>query len=258
MESGREPTTIHAVMPHSRDELAAILEGIDTAVVVVDRDWRVTYFNSAADGLFRALGRTGEALFGKAFWVEFPELIGTACDREFRRAFAESVPVAFDTHYPPLDRWLRVHATPMPNGLAVSLADITLRHLAERTRRELEDFFDNATVPLHWAGPDGVITRVNQAELDLLGYAREEYVGHHVAEFHGDPDVARSLLARLAGGETIRSQDIRLRCKDGTIKDVLIDSSVRRGPNGEFLHTRCFTRDVGAPARGGRARAPAR
>jgi len=43
LESGREPTTIHAVMPHSRDELAAILEGIDTAVVVVDRDWRVTY-----------------------------------------------------------------------------------------------------------------------------------------------------------------------------------------------------------------------
>jgi PAS domain S-box-containing protein len=231
-------------MQHSRDELAAILEGIDIAVVVVDRDWRFTYFNSAADGLFRALGRTGEALFGKAFWVEFPELIGTACDREFRRAFAENVPVAFDTHYPALDRWLRIHATPMPNGLAVSLADITLRNLAERARRELEDFFENATVPLHWAGPDGVITRVNQAELDLLGYAREEYVGHHLAEFHADPGVARSLLARLAAGETIRNQDVRLRCKDGTLKDALIDSSVRRGPNGEFLHTRSFTRDV--------------
>ena len=40
----------------TREELAAILEGIDTAVVVVDRDWRFTYFNSAADALLRQLG----------------------------------------------------------------------------------------------------------------------------------------------------------------------------------------------------------
>src|SRR5207302_1018266 len=89
------------MMEHTRDELGAILEGIDTAVVAVDRDWRFTYFNSAADALLRQLGRTGEGLFGKVFWLEFPELIGTSCDREFRRAFAEGVPVAFDTHYLP-------------------------------------------------------------------------------------------------------------------------------------------------------------
>jgi PAS domain-containing protein len=120
----------------TREELAAILEGIDTAVVVVDREWRFTYFNSAADALMRQLGRSGEGLFGKTFWLEFPELVGTACDREFRRAFGEGVPVAFDTHYAPLDRWLRIHATPGASGLVVSLADITLRNLAERTRRE--------------------------------------------------------------------------------------------------------------------------
>ena len=232
------------MMEQTREDLAAILEGIDTAVVVVDRDWRFTYFNAAADTLFRQLGRTGEALFGKVFWLEFPELLGTACDREFRRAFAEGVPVAFDTHYPPLDRWLRIHATPMSQGLAVSLADITLRNLADRSRRELEDFFENATIGLHWVGPDGVVLRVNRAELDLLGYTREEYVGHHIAEFHADPDVIAAILARLRAGETIREEAARLRRKDGSIRHVLIDSSVRWGPGGEFLHTRCFTRDV--------------
>jgi PAS domain S-box-containing protein len=232
------------MMERTRDELAAILEGIDTAVVVVDRAWRFTYFNSAADTLLRQLGRNGESLLGKAFWVEFPELAGTACDQEFRRAFAEGVTVAFDTHYPPLDRWLRIHATPTPQGLAVSLADITLRNLAERTRRELEDFFENATVGLHWVGPDGRVLRVNQAELDLLGYMRDEYVGHPVEKFHADPDVIPRILERLRQGETIRNEEVRLRCKDGTIKHALIDSSVRWGPNGEFLHTRCFTRDI--------------
>jgi len=56
--------------------------------------------------------------------------------------------------------------------------------------------------------------------------------------------VIADVLQRLAGGETVRNQEARLRCKDGSIKRVLLDSSVRWGPNGEYLHTRCVTRDV--------------
>ena len=57
----------------------------------------------------------------------------------------------------------------------------------ERSRRDLEDFFENGAVALHWVASDGSILRVNQAELDLLGYTREEYVGRHIAEFHAEP-----------------------------------------------------------------------
>jgi hypothetical protein len=39
----------------------------------------------------------------------------------------------------------------------------------ERSRRDLEDFFENGAVGLHWVASDGSILRVNQAELDLLG-----------------------------------------------------------------------------------------
>ncbi len=50
-----------------------------------------------------------------------------------------------------------------------------------RSEAELADFFDMASTALHWVGPDGTILRANQAELDLLGYERSEYVGHHIA-----------------------------------------------------------------------------
>ena len=40
------------------------------------------------------------------------------------------------------------------------------------SERELADFFENATVGLHWVGPDGTILRANRAELALLGYDR--------------------------------------------------------------------------------------
>src|SRR4030081_3828899 len=59
----------------------------------------------------------------------------------------------------------------------------------ERSRRDLEDFFENGAVCLHWVASGGSILRVNQAELDLLGYSREEYVGRHIADFHADGPV---------------------------------------------------------------------
>jgi PAS domain S-box-containing protein len=117
-----------------------------------------------------------------------------------------------------------------------------------RTPEALEDFFDNAAIPLHWVGSDGTILRANRAELELLGYSPEEYVGRNIAEFHVDPPVIAEILKRLSSGETLRDCEARLRCKDGSIRDVLITSNVHF-ENGHFLNTRCFTRDVTAQKR---------
>ncbi|HYG83018.1 MAG TPA: PAS domain S-box protein, partial [Pyrinomonadaceae bacterium] len=101
----------------------------------------------------------------------------------------------------------------------------------------------NGSVPMHWVGPDGIILRANKAELALLGYERDEYIGRHIASFHVDESAIEDILARLRRDETLRDYAARLRCKDGSIKHVLIDSSVFRKDD-RFVHTRCFTRDV--------------
>ncbi|HEY7312421.1 MAG TPA: PAS domain-containing protein [Gemmataceae bacterium] len=129
------------------------------------------------------------------------------------------------------------------NQMAMVLQQKAAVEALRRSEQELADFFENAAVGLHWVGPKGTILRVNQAELDLLGYRREEYVGRHIAEFHADPDAIAAILRRLQAGETLKDYPARLRCKDGSIKDVLLDSSVL-WKDGEFIHTRCFTRDV--------------
>jgi PAS domain S-box-containing protein len=114
-----------------------------------------------------------------------------------------------------------------------------------RSEQELTDFFEHGAVGLHWVGPEGHILRANQAELALLGYSREEYVGQHIAQFHADPEVIEDILRRLSANETLHNYEARLRCKDGSIKHVLIDSNVF-WENGQFIHTRCFTRDISA------------
>lgn len=107
---------------------------------------------------------------------------------------------------------------------------------------ELDDFFEHAPIPFHCVGPDGTILRANASELSFLGYQRDDYVGHNVAEFHVDKGAADEIMRRLGNGDVLHSYQARLLAKDGSTKDVLIDSSALFR-NGEFIHSRCFTRD---------------
>lgn len=108
---------------------------------------------------------------------------------------------------------------------------------------DLSDFVENATIGLHWVGPDGTILWANQAELNLLGYSKQEYIGRPISDFHADQPVIDDILCRLTSGEQLINYEARLRAKDGSIKHVVIDSSVYF-ENGKFKHTRCFTRDI--------------
>jgi PAS domain S-box-containing protein len=115
----------------------------------------------------------------------------------------------------------------------------TLRH----REQELADFVNNAAEGLHRVGSDGTILWANKAELVMLGYRWEEYVGRHIAEFHVDQVLIESMLARLGAGETVYDQPAQLRCKDGSVKHVLIHSN-GCFVDGKLRYTRCFTRDA--------------
>ena len=120
--------------------------------------------------------------------------------------------------------------------------------------QDLAEFFENATIGIHWVGPDGIILRVNRAELEMLGYSEDEYVSRHIAEFYVDRHVIDEILKRLGQGETLRDCPARMRCKNGSVRDVLINSSALF-ENGDFIHTRCFTLDVTELNRAQEARA---
>ena len=114
--------------------------------------------------------------------------------------------------------------------------------LAER--QPLEDFFENGAIGLHLVAADGTILRANKAELEMLGYGPDEYVGRSIAEFHADPETIADILTRLSAGETLDKYPARLRAKDGSLRHVLISSSVCFDDDGRFVNTRCFTLDV--------------
>lgn len=149
--------------------------------------------------------------------------------------------------------WFEVYSSPLHDeqekviGGIHLLIDVTERKQADkqhqRNEQKLNDFFENATQSLHWVGPNGIILRANQTELDMLGYSHDEYVGRHIADFYVEKEVIDDILRRLKAGEELHDYEARMRCRDGSIKHVLISSNVFR-EGGEFIHTRCITRDI--------------
>ena len=113
----------------------------------------------------------------------------------------------------------------------------------ERSEELLRDFVENATIGLHWVAADGTIVWANDAELQLLGYTSEEYIGRHIAHFHADPERIAEILRRLGNNEEIHDFEAPLVAKDGTVKWVAISSNVLF-EGGRFVHTRCFSRDI--------------
>ncbi len=112
------------------ERLTATLESITDAFYTLDRDWRITYINAAAEQVMG--GRT--ELVGKVVWDEFPAALGSVIETSYRRAMAEQIPVEFEVYYAPYDRRFEARAYPSPQGLAVYFRDITSQH---RNREEL-------------------------------------------------------------------------------------------------------------------------
>lgn len=238
----------------------AVLDAIPAAVYVVDHEGLIVRFNrhaaqlwgrepSLRDSCDRFCGsyrlyrtdgtrlpheetpmaaalRTGQPAYGLEVVVERPD--GT------RRTVLVDIEAL-------QDRQGRI------TGAINCFRDITERKRAEeevlRSRRDLEDFFENSPVGLHLVAGDGTILRANQAELDLLGYAAEEYVGRAITDFHADQPVIEDILQQLSAGKKIDKRIARLRAKDGSIRHAQITSNARYR-DGEFVNTRCFTVDV--------------
>jgi len=109
--------------------------------------------------------------------------------------------------------------------------------------QELRELLDHAAVGLSFIDTDGRVLWANQTELNFMGFDQGEYVGRHLAESLVDPEVASDLLGRLSRREPVSSYEARMRARDGSIKQVLIDgSSFFR--DGEFAHSRLSIRDI--------------
>ena len=235
-----------------------LLQALPAAVYTTDAEGRITYYNEAAATLWGCRPKLGSDEWcgsWRLFWPDGTPLPHDQCPMAV--AVKEKRPVRGAEAVAERPDGTRVPFIPFPTplydasgafiGAVNMLLDITERKQAEekirRAEHDLRDFVENATVGLHWVGSDGSILWANRNEMEMLGFSAEEYIGHHIAEFHADKPVIEDILMRLTQGETLNNYEARLRCKDGSVRHVLISSNAL-WEDGKFVHTQCFTRDI--------------
>ncbi|MFT5636175.1 MAG: hypothetical protein ACI89T_001632 [Cognaticolwellia sp.] len=105
-----------------------------------------------------------------------------------------------------------------------------------------ENFIYNSSIGIHAVSPDGIIVYANECELDVLGYEKKEYVGHHISEFQIDSICLADMIERLSRFVVLKNYPAKVQGK-AEIKYIIYNSSVYE-ENGEFKHTRCYGTEV--------------
>jgi len=121
----------------SNERNRIILESITDGFMVLDKEWRLSYFNESG---YRITGIKKKDMIGSIVWELFPHATSSGFYREFYRAVEINTPVHFVEFYPePLNRWLECHCFPSTEGLSVYVRDITKRKKVEEALRQLNE-----------------------------------------------------------------------------------------------------------------------
>lgn len=224
-------------------DLATLLNSSPAMVAYIDRDMVLQFCNQPFKIWFNIDGEPAGQKFpmiaGSEIFDQMQQYLdnilgGEATHFKISVTTQNGLQYIEATLYPHFDHQEQV------KGFILHCTDITEKN---RTERVLKDYLENASICLHWVNASGIIIWANAAELKLLGYNEEEYIGHNISEFHTSKSAIEDIMNRLGNKERIQNYNTDLICKDRSIRHVTINSSAL-WEDEKFVHRRCFTIDV--------------
>ena len=229
IHDGTERRAAETSEQKANERIVALMESLTEGLCVLDRDYRFTYINAAAEQMNRI---SRDKLIGRTQWDAFPGSVGTVLEREFRRAMDERVTTEFENYYAPWDRWYALKAYPTADGgICVLYRDITETKQAadarQRAEERLQRVFDTQTVGMiEWNIDSGLITAANGHFLDIVGYAPEDVAARRLnframtpPEWTAQNEKSIALLRRAGRAPALEKEYLR---KDGTRVPILI------------------------------------
>jgi PAS domain S-box-containing protein len=189
------------------DDLAVCEAGIQEAVRNQHRHWQAEYRVSAAEA-------------GEQRWVN------------------SRGHIFYDRQGEPL-RMIGVHM------------DVTERRQSEealkKSAKEIHDLYNLAPCGYHSLDKNGLFVRINDTELEWLGYTRDEVVGKlHFGDLVTSQGVQsfKENFPRLIEAGAIQDLEFDFVRKDGTILPVLLSATAIKDKSGKFLMTRSVVYDM--------------
>ncbi|MGJ5631772.1 PAS domain S-box protein [Nostoc sp. CALU 1950] len=132
----------------------------------------------------------------------------------------------------------------------VRITDISERKEAQEAlakyAHEVEDLYDNAPCGYHSLDSEGRLLKVNETELQWLGYTREEMIGQPLVNFF--TQASRLSFAenypRFKKQGSLKDLELDIVCKDGTVFPVLVSATAVKDAEGNYLYSRTTLFDI--------------
>ena len=240
----------------SEEKFRSINAAAQDAVMMIDDDGRLAYWNPAAE---RILGYRAEEALGQemhrliaparhlpAFDKGFAAfrasgvgpVIGKIIETEAQRKDGREIPVELSVSALKLKgRW---HAV----GI---MRDISERRLAEAARAELAALVASSRDAIYGTDMNGIVTVWNKGAEQMFGYGASEVVGRPVAIL-APADLADEpfqLRQRALRGEPVSDFETVRQHKDGRLIDVAFTVSPIRDASGSAAGLSVVARDIG-------------
>ena len=133
---------------------------------------------------------------------------------------------------------------------AALLAEIEERRRAEIElqlySQQIQDLYNKAPCGYHSLDAEGVCVRINDTQVNWLGYSRTEMVGKPLTDFlpYKSATVFRKAFTLIKQRGWVRDVELQLLRRNGTCMPVLLSATAVRDAEGRFVMTRTTLYDL--------------
>jgi two-component system cell cycle sensor histidine kinase/response regulator CckA len=243
----------------SEEKFRAISSTAVDAILVMDDNGRISYWNPSAERIF---GYTSEEAIGK-------ELHLFLAPRRYHEAYMEGFKKFRETGQgPAIGKTSEFYAvrkdgTEFPIEVSTSaiqvkgkwhsvgvVRDITARKIAERAVRESEQnyraLFEESKDVIYISTPEGKFLDINPAGIELFRYpSKEEFLQIDIThDLYISPVDREKLQKVLTRQGYVKDYEVVFRRKDGEYVTVLLTSTIVRDEQGEIVAYRGIMKDI--------------
>ena len=138
----------------------------------------------------------------------------------------------------------QVDANPLARTLVYGIERKRLEEDLQASEKRYRDLFEQSIDAIYTTSTGGRFLEVNQAYLDLFGYAREEIDAVSAEDFYSNPEDRSEFQRVLRENGYVKDFPITSLKKDGTTIHTLDSTVTQYGPDGEVVGYQGIIRDV--------------
>gem|GEM_PF-6043207 len=227
-----------------------ILDSINDAFFSLDEEFRVTYFNDAAE---KVLNKKRKEVIGLPLFKVFHEAKGSIFETMYKKAMLEKETLHFETFFPvpPYENWYDVRVYPSDRGISVFFQVTTDRKKMEYALRESEKKYraivENAQEGIWVVDTEWRTGFVNDRMANMLGYTPKDLIGQPVIDYideHSKKAAIEGSKARKEGFLGTSEYEFELIHKDGSKVFTSVRTSPLTDEEGKYLGVQGMVSDI--------------